>query len=825
MRAVARRLATLGSGLRRPAPRSSGAAGPAEGRTPKDPGPTEAHTPKGPGPTEAHTPKDGGPAGGRVPAASEPAAGPVPTRIVATGAALLVVLALLWGYATFLTARDAMDLLAVRTLGTELGQPTDALILDLQAERRLSMVELAAPGRHRAALRDQRTRTDDATVALRRFTDQSDLRLATAGAVRERAAELVRRLDDLRSLRDDVDAGRINRATTAAAYAKIIDAGFAVYGSQWTSRRSDLLEETRALLALSRAAELLAREDALVAGALASSRLTEAEHTRLADLVAVARFARTEAAAGLPDAERAGYDRLVSGPLFGALNAVETELLAADWAGASPPVQPARWQAVTEPALAELRTLVTTGVRDSVGRATRGAAGVAARAGLVGGLGLVLLVAAAVLTLRGTRRIVARLDELGSGQAALSTDRDKLVAERNRLAAQLAAQRDRTATLTDRTAELSAQRKRLATQREQLVAQTGRRQAETERVTERAAQIAARLAAHQRAREVTVWLTRGNQNLLHRQIGLLDALERRETDTEDLAELFRLDHLATRIRRNVEQLISLSGGTPGRRWRRPVPLVDIVRGAVAEVSDYPRVLVAPNWPGSVAGRALPDLIHLLAELIEAALGGSAPTTTVRVAGGEARSGGRAIIVSDDGAGRSPAELDAVNALIRDTPHAGPLNGALGMYVVGRLARRHGITVELTAGPRGGTTATVLVPATLLVEESTPEPTPAPGTTTAPGRPADSTVGQRRGAPRPGPAPDALPVRVRRPDHDTPVGTQGRAAGSAQNGAPARRTETDWSATLELPVALPAPSDDRPGSSERTTGDSRSGHDG
>ncbi|MFY1668453.1 nitrate- and nitrite sensing domain-containing protein [Plantactinospora sp. WMMB334] len=800
MRAAARRLAALRSGLRRSATRTSG---------------------------------DAGPVGGRASSAPGPAAGPAPTRIVAAGAALLVVLALLWGYATFLTGRDAMDLLAVRTLGTELGQPTDALILDLQAERRLSMVELAAPGRHRAALRDQRTRTDAATVTLRRFTDRSDLRLATAGAVRERAAELVRRLDDLRSLRDDVDAGRINRATTAAAYAKIIDAGFAVYGSQWTSRRSDLLEETRALLALSRAAELLAREDALVAGALASTRLTEAEHGRLADLVAVARFVRTEAAAGLPDAERAGYDRLVSGPVFGALNAVETELLAADWAGAGPPVQPARWQAATEPALAELRTLVTTGVRDSVGRATRGAAGVAARAGLVGGLGLVLLVAAAVLTLRGTRRIVARLDELSSGQAALSTARDELVAERDRLAAKLAAQRDRTAKLTDRTAELSAQRKRLATQREQLVAQTGRRQAETERVTERAAQIAARLAAHQRAREVTVWLTRENQNLLHRQIGLLDALERRETDTEDLAELFRLDHLATRIRRNVEQLISLSGGTPGRRWRRPVPLVDVVRGAVAEVSDYPRVLVAPHWPGSVAGRALPDLIHLLAELVEAALTGSAPTTTVRVAG-EVRGGDRAIIVSDDGAGRSPAELDAVNALIRDTPHAGPLNGALGMYVVGRLARRHGITVELTAGPRGGTAATVLVPATLLVEESTPEPTPAPGTTTAPGRPGtttapgrpdDSTAGQRRGAPRPGPAPDALPVRVRRPDHDTPVDTQGRAAGSAQNGAPARRTETDWSATLELPVALPAPSDDRPGSSERTTGDSRSGHDG
>ncbi|MFY1690184.1 nitrate- and nitrite sensing domain-containing protein [Plantactinospora sp. WMMB782] len=738
-------------------------------------------------------------------------------------AALLVVLTVLWAYASYLTARDAMDLLAVRTLGTQLGQPTDALILDLQAERRLSMVELAAPGRHRAALLEQRARTDTAVEALRRFTGRTDLRLATVGAVRDRAAELVRRLDELGPLRADVDGGRVERAAAAASYGDIIDAGFAVYGSQWASRRSELIEETRTLLALYRAAELLSREDALVAGALASPRLTGAEHARLVDLVAVARFVRAEAAAGLPESERVGYDRLVSGPVFATLHAVETELLTADWDGGSPPVQPAGWQATTEPALSELRALVSTGVRDSVDRASRGAAGVVVRAGLVGGLGLVLLVAAFVLALRGTRRVVARLDELGTENATLADARDGLTAEltaqRNR-AAELT---DRAARLTDRAAELTAQRKRLTTQREQLVVQTGQRQAEADRVTERAAQIAARLAAHQRAREVNAWLTRENQSLLHRQIGLLDAMERRETDTEELAELFRLDHLATRVRRNVEQMISLSGGTPGRRWRQPVPLVDVVRGAVAEVSDYPRVLVAPHWSGAVAGRALPDLIHLLAEIVEAALHGSAPTTTVRIAS-EARADGRAIIVSDDGVGRSPAELDAVNELLRDTPNTGPLNGAVGMYVVGRLARRHGVTVELTAGPRGGTAAIVLVPATLLVETSEPEPAPAPDTTVAPGRPTDTAVGPPAGASRPGAAP-ALPVRVRRPDPGNPVGIPSRTAGSAQNGAPVRRAATDWSATMELPVALPAPGDGQTESSGRTTGDSRSGHDG
>lgn len=821
MRAAQRRVAALWSNLR---PVVGGSATSTR-RTPRDAGRADQPatvSPDGP-PRPASRPATDddlvastGPAGGD-PDPAAPATGATPTRIVEKAAALLLVLTVLWGYAAFLTARDAMDLLAVRTLGTRLGQPTDALILGLQAERRLSMVELATPGRHRAALLDQRTHTDAAIESLRRFAGETDLRLVTVGTVQKRAGELVRRLDALRPLRDGVDGGRVDRATAAASYGRIIDAGFAVYGSQWASQRTKLIEETRALVALARAAELLSREDALVAGALASARLTDAEYARLVDLVAVARFARAEAAAGLPAAERVDYDRLVTGRVFGALHAAEMELLAAGRRGETSPVQPARWQAAAEPALSELRTLVTIGVRDSVDRATPGAAGVTVRAGLVGGLGLVVVVATAILTIRATRRIVGRLDQLGTEHAALSTSRDELAAE-------LATQRDRAAQLTAQAAQLSAQRKRLATQREQLVAQTGRRQAETERVTERAAQIAARLAAHQRAREVFVRLTRDNQNLLHRQIGLLDAMERRETDTDELAELFRLDHLATRIRRNVEQLISLSGGTPGRRWRRPVPLVDVVRGAVAEVSDYPRVLVAPNWSGAVAGRAMPDLIHLLAEVVEAALTGSAPTTTVRITG-EVRDGGQAIVISDDGAGRGPAELDAVNELIRDTPAAGPLSGAVGLYVVGRLARRHGITVELTAGVRGGTTAIVLVPASLLVEAPELDPVAAPGAATTPDRPADIAVGQPAGTFRPDAAEAALPVRLRRPGQGTAVGDPGRAAGTPPNGAPVRHADVDWSATMELPVALPARTDDQSESSERTTGDSRSGHDG
>ncbi|MFD0788558.1 histidine kinase, partial [Micromonospora azadirachtae] len=154
-------------------------------------------------------------------------------------------------------------------------------------------------------------------------------------------------------------------------------------------------------------------------------------------------------------------------------------------------------------------------------------------------------------------------------------------------------------------------------------------------------------------RELFLRLTQRNQVLLREQLNLLDLMERREHDAEETAELFQLDHLATRLRRNVEKVVTLAGARPSRRWRRPVPLLDVARGAVAEVADYQRVLVAPHWPWHLAGPAVTDVIHLLAELVENALVFSPAQATVRMAG-EHRPGGCAIVVTDDGPGLAPA---------------------------------------------------------------------------------------------------------------------------------------------------------------------------
>jgi signal transduction histidine kinase len=211
-------------------------------------------------------------------------------------------------------------------------------------------------------------------------------------------------------------------------------------------------------------------------------------------------------------------------------------------------------------------------------------------------------------------------------------------------------------------------------------------------------------------------LARRSQSLLHRQLTLLDQMERRATDPEALDDLFRLDHLTTRMRRHAEGLVILAGGPPGRAWSSPVRMVDVMRGAIAEVEDYARVSVATRSQAALAGSAVADVIHLLAELIENATTLSPPYTSVRVSGDTVASG-FAIEVEDRGLGMSPERLAELNELMASPPEFNPSDSEqLGLFVVSQLAKRHGIRVTLKASPYGGTAAIVLIPQHLVVTE-------------------------------------------------------------------------------------------------------------
>ncbi len=269
-------------------------------------------------------------------------------------------------------------------------------------------------------------------------------------------------------------------------------------------------------------------------------------------------------------------------------------------------------------------------------------------------------------------------------------------------------------------------------------------------------------------------LARRNQSLLQRQLTVLDEAERRATDPDVLEDLFKMDHLTTRMRRHAEGLIILSGAPPGRSWSAPVKLIDVMRGAVAEVEDYARVTVSTQSRAALSGSAVTDVIHLLAELIENATTLSPPFTQVRV-GGETVAKGFAIEIEDRGLGMTPQKLHELNERLANPQEINPANTEqLGLFVVGQLARRHGINVMLRPSPYGGTTAVALIPLALLVEEG-------PAAITAGGRaPAAGTAGPggyrngHAGAYAGGPADD----RAAWP------GSGGWPAGTGSNGWPA-----------------------------------------
>ncbi|MBW1604740.1 sensor histidine kinase, partial [Streptomyces sp. JJ66] len=205
-------------------------------------------------------------------------------------------------------------------------------------------------------------------------------------------------------------------------------------------------------------------------------------------------------------------------------------------------------------------------------------------------------------------------------------------------------------------------------------------------------------------------LSRRSQGLIQRQLSLISELESREADPDQLSSLFKLDHLATRMRRNGENLLVLAGEEPGRRWTRPVPLVDVLRAAASEVEQYERIELSAVPPTQVAGRIVNDLVHLLAELLENATSFSSPQTKVKVTGHALPDGRVLVEIHDTGIGLSPEDLAAINDRLANPPTVDvSVSRRMGLFVVGRLSLRHGIRIQLRPSDSGGTTALVMLP--------------------------------------------------------------------------------------------------------------------
>ncbi|HVW42852.1 MAG TPA: nitrate- and nitrite sensing domain-containing protein [Amycolatopsis sp.] len=215
-----------------------------------------------------------------------------------------------------------------------------------------------------------------------------------------------------------------------------------------------------------------------------------------------------------------------------------------------------------------------------------------------------------------------------------------------------------------------------------------------------------------------------SQVVVHRQLEILDKAEYEQEDPDQLDMLFQLDHLATRERRNAENLIILGGEQPGRRWRNPVALVELVRSAVAETENYARVRTVRLPDVSVVGNVVADLIHLLAELVDNATSFSPPESRVEISGNVV---GKGVVVeiTDQGLGMPPEDLERANETLRKPPDFSVTtlssDSRLGIFVVAQLAARNGVSVRLVESDYGGVRAIVLVPSSLLADKPPTEP--------------------------------------------------------------------------------------------------------
>ncbi len=213
-------------------------------------------------------------------------------------------------------------------------------------------------------------------------------------------------------------------------------------------------------------------------------------------------------------------------------------------------------------------------------------------------------------------------------------------------------------------------------------------------------------------------LSRRSQSLVERQIRLIDDLEQGEQDAERLANLFQMDHLATRMRRNSENLLVLAGHEVSRRWTQSVALVDVLRAAVSEIEQYERVTLNVQPGISVRGQAVNDVVHLIAELVENASSFSAADTPVKVSGHLLNSGGVLLDITDQGVGMGAEEMAHANWRLDNPPVVDvAVSRRMGLFVVARLAARHGIRVRLRPATAGGLTALVWLPDEVISHES------------------------------------------------------------------------------------------------------------
>ncbi|WP_405804254.1 nitrate- and nitrite sensing domain-containing protein [Streptomyces sp. NBC_00210] len=632
----------------------------------------------------------------------------------------VVSLLALWGYATVSTAQEVSRLRQLQRVETQIREPVAAAVTALQAERRAAVRQVAAPSDERASALQQEARRTQEAIKKLRIDDRTTVAAddGIPAGVAGRLDQFVTRAEQLRTLRTAVLGHNAAWDTTYEQYNAVVHAAFGVIGALTGIQDAGPGSDARVLLEFARAGEMLAREDALLGSAQLSNSLA-AERLRLFTGAVSTRRSLTESTvADLRGPERTAWRELATQRAYRQLRTAEDKVLTAPAGRKAAQIVPAAvWDKAHTAVDDGMRAIETDARRSAADRADPVADGLLTPAGAAVLLGLAAVAASLVISVRIGRGLVVELISLRN--SALRIARQQLPQAMRRL---------RTGEEIDIQAEAPP-----GPPAEDEIGQVGEALGTVHRAALSAAVERAELAGS--ISGVFVNLARRSQILVHRQLTLLDTMERRADDPNELGDLFRLDHLTTRMRRHAESLIILSGAAPGRAWRMPVPLTSVVRAAVSEIEDYARVEVRQLPEAAVVGAAVADVTHLLAELVENAAQFSPPHTKVRVSG-EPVGNGYALEIEDRGLGMGRDALDEANRKLAESEALDLFDSdRLGLFVVSRLAFRREIKVNLRTSPYGGTTAVVLLPTALLQ-----------GALTAP---AGSAAGHAPGAHDPG----------------------------------------------------------------------------
>ena len=645
----------------------------------------------------------------------------IKSRLTWTVAIPWIVVLIIWAISCSVFAFDAVYTRQIAVTVREVSLPAVSALEAVQRERQLSMDAVSRGLAGTPELDVQQNRTDQSLDQLEDVID-SVLRSAP-DEVRRPLDRLSNYFDELPEMRSRIASRSVSPTEVGTYYNGLFDAATVLFDTQArVVRDTDSMQGALAATSLFRASDLFAREAAIVNAALNSGQVDAERYRELVNYIGAYRLELQNSSSHVVPEVRQAYRQLTDSAEWKQVRAAEDAILAHGvWNQGNPPVDPAQWRQNANEVQEKLAQLV----RHQAGLVSAQTVESGSQTMWTVLWGSLLTLALAGVSFFFTSRLyrsvvdealLTRLRGLRNVSLEMARRLPELV-NRIREGKHVDVEQETSSLQHYGNDEIGQVAHAIRTfQQEAVEAAVGESR------------------ARQGARVVFVGMARRIQRLLRQMHGTIDVLERNEENSGQLARLYELDNSTTRARRTVENLLVLGDQQPGRRWSKPVPLMDVLRSAISEIDQYSRVVLGHVPDIAVSGAAVGDTIHLISELIDNATAFSPPHTQVHVDATEVARG-VAIDIADQGLGMSEEDRARANRMMSDPPEFDRLvlenNKAeqLGLFTAARLAERRDVHVEFGVSAYGGTRATVLLPDRILEnpepEQDQPEPEPVP----------------------------------------------------------------------------------------------------